>query len=253
MRSDSARRGVIGVLDPRAWVRHGRALVLVLALCGCAGPRLPTLQATRASPDVGHGVGCSEGVGCPKRDSDGDGREDRADRCPNVRGEPYDGCPVPDSDGDGRLDHEDRCRSAAEVWNGFADRDGCPDEIPADLAVFTGTIRGVEFHPPDKETLRPGSYPVLDRLVAVLLKYPDVRVEVSAHHAVGDGDRYLRWGVDPSLRQAFRIRRYLVERGIDEARIQARGAGSEEPIANNRTAAGREKNRRIEVVILVAR
>lgn len=225
-------------------MRRGYVLGVVLVLGGCANsPMLPTLLATRAGPPSV----------AQDRDSDGDGRNDRADRCPNEKGSPYDGCPVVDSDGDGRFDDEDRCRLIAEVWNGFEDRDGCPDRIPADLASFTGTVRGVGFDLLDKETMRPDSYPVLDRLVAVLMRYSDVRVEVSSHHASGDGDRWGRWGKDPSRPRALAVKRYLVEHGIDEGRIETRGAGPDEPIMSNETEEGRAKNRRIEVTLLVDR
>ncbi|MBK7857754.1 MAG: thrombospondin type 3 repeat-containing protein [Archangiaceae bacterium] len=66
-------------------------------------------------------------------DSDGDGVDDRADRCPLTKEDPdgfedEDGCPELDDDGDGILDRSDRCPQVAETFNGWQDGDGCPDE-----------------------------------------------------------------------------------------------------------------------------
>ncbi|MCA9714871.1 MAG: von Willebrand factor type A domain-containing protein, partial [Myxococcales bacterium] len=78
-------------------------------------------------------------------DDDGDGVLDAADRCPDEPGVAPDGCPIPDTDGDGILDPDDQCVSQPELFNGYEDEDGCPDEIPSRLARFTGAIRGVHF------------------------------------------------------------------------------------------------------------
>ena len=65
-------------------------------------------------------------------DSDGDGRDDRDDRCPNAAEdddgfEDGDGCPDLDDDGDGVPDTADRCRLEPEDKDGFEDADGCPE------------------------------------------------------------------------------------------------------------------------------
>jgi len=49
-----------------------------------------------------------------------------------------------------------------------------------------------------------------------------------------------------SADRAESVKRYLVEKGIDESRISTRGAGDTQPVASNKTAEGRAKNRRIE-------
>ena len=59
------------------------------------------------------------------------------------------------------------------------------------------------------------------------------------------------YGRDLSTRRAASVKNYLVEHGIDTARIETRGARADEPIATNKTAAGRARNRRIEFTILV--
>lgn len=71
----------------------------------------------------------------PPADSDGDGIDDEADRCPISAEdrddfEDEDGCPEPDNDDDGIADANDKCREVAETINGSQDEDGCPDEHP---------------------------------------------------------------------------------------------------------------------------
>ncbi|RMG19397.1 MAG: hypothetical protein D6729_05340 [Deltaproteobacteria bacterium] len=66
--------------------------------------------------------------GCPDPDNDGDGVLDVKDRCPDLAGAPENaGCPDVDTDGDGVLDRNDGCPKVAEDRDGFEDEDGCPD------------------------------------------------------------------------------------------------------------------------------
>lgn len=180
------------------------------------------------------------------RDFDSDGFPDPRDRCPREAGVAPLGCPPPDKDSDKIRDPDDKCVDAAEVVNGFADGDGCPDEIPKDLAAFTGAIKGLLFAG-DSDTLKPKSLPVLDRAAAVLQAYPDVRLEIVAH-SDNVGDSVL--ARDLSRARAEAVKRYLVDKGIDAARLETRGAGSDEPIDSNKTASGRARNRRVEFGLL---
>lgn len=186
--------------------------------------------------------------GCPVRDSDGDKLLDNIDACPNDHGIEPDGCPIPDTDGDGVLDPDDKCVAVQEVKNGYFDADGCADEIPADLAAMTGVLHGVNFEL-HKDRVLPSSRPTLDRLVKVLAKYPSIRIEVRGHLDTS-GDEYVRRS-RPDYRQANAVKNYLVRHGIAEGRLETSGAGLDEPLATNKTAAGRAKNRRIEITILV--
>ena len=81
----------------------------------------------------------------------------------------------------------------------------------------------------------------------MLKEFPDVRVEISGHTDT-DGDR--DHNLDLSARRAEAVKRYLVDAGIDGARLQTRGAGPDEPIADNATKAGKAQNRRIEFKLI---
>lgn len=186
-------------------------------------------------------------LGCPDRDDDGDGLKASLDRCPQVPGPPPNGCPLPDADSDAVADAGDRCQGEMETLNGFQDGDGCPDAIPKDLAKITGVIKGVQFDP-KTDLLTPSSKPVLDRAAAVLKRYPDVRIEISGHT---DGASSGKDGRDPSGRWAEAVKKYLLDNGIESKRLETRGAGPDEPLDSNKTAAGRARNRRVEFTILV--
>ncbi len=185
--------------------------------------------------------------GCPEKDRDGDGFLDSQDACPDTPGVPPDGCPIPDTDGDGFLDPVDQCITQPETRNGYEDDDGCPDEIPEVVQQFSGVIRGIYFDL-NKDTIKPKSMPVLDRAVDVLKEFPSINIEISGHT---DSTGTREYNLDLSNRRAGSVKKYLVDNGIEDARVKVRGAGPDEPIDTNKSAAGRAKNRRIEFEILI--
>lgn len=182
-------------------------------------------------------------------DRDGDRIPDDEDYCPDVFGVAPRGCPtvcLDDNDGDGLANPEDKCPEQPETRNGFQDRDGCPDEVPPELDELAGIMDGINFDT-DKDTIKGESKPILDNAVSVMGKYAQIRVEIIGHTDSQGGYRH---NMDLSQRRADAVRQYLVDAGIDGSRITTRGAGPDEPVATNDTAAGRAKNRRIEFRIL---
>ena len=195
--------------------------------------------------------------GCPRlRDRDQDHVFDPdqvdipppgADRCPDLPGDPaYIGCPPPDSDRDGALDSTDKCPTRSEVWNGYQDDDGCPDDLPVDLTALSGTLRGINFAFMSA-TITAGSRPALDRAVAVMLTYPSIRIEIQGH-TDDEGDATLNQEI--SRRRAEAVRQYMIRGGVPAERLRAVGLGGARPIADNRSAAGKAKNRRIELLLI---
>ena len=87
----------------------------------------------------------------------------------------------------------------------------------------------------------------MDEAAGVLNQYPDMRVAISGHtDNVGERKK----NVDLSQQRADAVKQYLVSRGVGKERIDTRGAGPDEPLADNKQAAGRQKNRRIEFKLL---
>lgn len=94
--------------------------------------------------------------------------------------------------------------------------------------------------------LKPGALGKLDQLVAFLRTYPERTVTIEGHtDNVGSADR----NMDLSQRRADTVRGYLLQQGIDASRITATGVGESMPVATNSTEAGRQQNRRVEIVI----
>ena len=183
-------------------------------------------------------AGKPELKGCP--DADNDGIADKDDKCPQQAGpKENNGCPWPDRDGDGVLDKDDECPEEA----GPASNKGCPEvtqEVQTQLNSFAKTI----LFDVGKSTIRPESATVLNNIVNVLNKYKNSKFSVEGYtDTSGNKDKNQRLSED----RAYSVKAYLVDKGINPARLSAKGFGSEKPIASNKTKKGRELNRRVEI------
>jgi OOP family OmpA-OmpF porin len=188
----------------------------------------------------------AEPTGCPNLDEDGDGVPIPVDQCPDQMASTPDGCPDQDLDGDGIIGAADQCPKKPETRNGFQDDDGCPDEMPEAIQRFTGVIQGINFRQGTAE-IEESSFATLDSAVEILAEQTSVRLEVSGHTS-SEGTQARN--DELSLERAGAVRSYFIEKSIDADRVVARGAGSTEPVADNATKEGREKNRRIEFRVL---
>ena len=184
-------------------------------------------------PDTPKGVAV-DASGCPL-DSDGDGVPDYLDKCPDTpRGAPVDsnGCPL-DSDGDGVYDYLDKCPGTPRGV--IVDNVGCP-------VSFTLEI---EFDY-DKADVRPGYHDKIAEAAAFIRKYPAPQILVAGHTDSRGTDQYNQ---KLSERRAANVRKYLIEKfGIGGDKLVPKGYGESQPVATNETDAGRQKNRRVEVV-----
>ncbi|MEA2695751.1 MAG: OmpA-OmpF porin, family, partial [Myxococcales bacterium] len=124
----------------------------------------------------------------------------------------------------------------------FQDEDGCPDQVPAAVAKFTGVITGITFKVKSAD-IRPSSFSLLKRAVQVMKDYPTVRIEISGHTS-DEGKR--DFNMKLSKERADSVKAYLVSAGIEENRVSTVGYGPDKPIADNKSKGGKEKNRRIE-------
>jgi len=107
-------------------------------------------------------------------------------------------------------------------------------------------LKGVNFDN-DKAILRADALPILDESVAILKKYPTLKVEIAGHTDSNASDAY---NLKLSQRRADAVVAYFVGKGIDGARLTAKGYGESQPIAKNDTADGRAQNRRVEMRII---
>ncbi len=161
-----------------------------------------------------------------------------------------------DSDGDGLFDPGQRGLQAAAIDRcpntpGPAEGQGCPtsigeDAAPDPLRAIDGVIEGVHFDT-DRATLRADSIEILDRALAVLRQHPATRIEISGHTDSAGGYQH---NIELSKARAEAVRDYLVDGGLAADRLETAGYGPDRPIDDNRTRAGRLRNRRIEFKLL---
>jgi outer membrane protein OmpA-like peptidoglycan-associated protein len=98
----------------------------------------------------------------------------------------------------------------------------------------------------DRAELKPGAARNLDKLVAALREHPDTTVAIEGHT---DSTGAASYNEELSRRRAQAVQNYLSANGIDGSRLQVRGLGEVYPVASNDTSAGRQQNRRVEIVI----
>jgi OmpA-OmpF porin, OOP family len=225
--------------------------------------------------------GFQDADGCPDPDNDADGIPDKVDKCPNDPEDKdgfqdADGCPDPDNDADGIPDKEDKCPNEPEDKDGFQDADGCPDPdndkdgvldaedkcpndpgppdnagCPKKYEHIVVTQEKIElkqkiFFDTNKATIQPRSFSLLDEIAQVMRSRPSMTVRIEGHT---DSRGKRAHNMQLSQARAESVRQHLVGLGIDASRMQAQGYGPDQPIETNKTAAGREKNRRVEFFI----
>ena len=189
--------------------------------------------------------------GCPK-DSDGDGVYDGIDQCPDTpKGATVDakGCPS-DSDGDGVPDGIDQCPNTPAGLK--VDANGCPIEVTEKETEMldTGMIRlqNVNFET-GKATLLPDSYAALDEVGGILLKWPQLSIEIGGHT---DSRGRAEKNQMLSEARAKSVKDYLVDKfpGLATAQLTTKGYGSLRPLVPNTSALNMSKNRRVEFKVM---
>ncbi len=180
--------------------------------------------------------------GCPIPDTDNDGINDELDKCPTVAGiARYQGCPIPDTDGDGVNDEEDKCISDKGPVSNF----GCPvirEEIIRRVKVAAENI----FFVTASSKLLAKSFPKLNDVVSILKDNSSFKLSIDGHTDFVGNDEYNQ---KLSEQRAASVKAYFLSKGISESRLSSAGYGEARPIADNKTAAGRSKNRRVEMTL----
>jgi len=95
-------------------------------------------------------------------------------------------------------------------------------------------------------SLKPGAREKLAKVAGIILGHPGLKIAVEGHTDSVGGDEY---NLKLSQNRANSVRAYLVSQSIDPAAVTATGFGKTMPVADNKTAAGRQVNRRVELVV----
>ncbi len=191
--------------------------------------------------------GVRENNGCPAVvvDTDGDSIADKDDACPTVRGiAARKGCPadvapiinpplVTDTDGDGIADKDDKCPTEAGVKENF----GCPIK-----KAVTFSFDNILFET-GSAVLKPQSFATLDQVVTIMRDNGKHSADIQGHtDSQGNPAKNLAL----SVARAKTCLDYLVSKGIAASRLSSEGLGDKMPVADNKTADGRARNRRVE-------
>ncbi|WP_316633078.1 OmpA family protein [uncultured Flavobacterium sp.] len=189
-------------------------------------------------PDTKKGTKVDQ-TGCPM-DNDKDGISNDLDRCPDVAGPlSLNGCP--DSDGDGVADMNDGCPTV----KGTIENKGCPEITKQDIQRIN-YLGSKIFFENNSEKLKVASLVQLDELANLINKYQSSKLVIEGHADSNGNDAF---NLELSQKRTESVKKYLIKKGIDASRLTAIGYGESKPIASNKTALGRAKNRRVELKI----
>jgi len=178
--------------------------------------------------------------GCP--DADGDGIADGDDGCPNEAGPvANNGCPWPDSDGDGILDKDDQCPNET----GTVANNGCPELPEAVKKALRDYAKTILFKT-GKTDIKFESAEILGNIAGILKEYNRATFYIDGH-TDSVGSEELNQKLSEGRAQA--VVDWLVEHGIDNSRLTSRGFGESKPLMTNDTRDGRERNRRVEIIL----
>jgi outer membrane protein OmpA-like peptidoglycan-associated protein len=184
--------------------------------------------------------------GCP--DLDGDGIPNKSDSCIGDAGPAATfGCP--DTDGDGIADKYDNCPTEA----GNLENQGCPT-LDSSLVVLTEEEKKVLKEAFSNLEFESGTAKIaavsiasLHELAELLNTRTEYKLEINGHT---DNSGKAATNKKLSQDRANAVKTYLASQGVAANRMTAKGFGSSKPVSDNKTAAGRQKNRRVEFKII---
>ncbi|MFT7104891.1 MAG: outer membrane protein OmpA-like peptidoglycan-associated protein [Flavobacteriales bacterium] len=218
-------------------------------------PEIPGLTEFKGCPDTDDDgirdpedncpeiAGPAENNGCPWTDQDGDGILDKDDACPDEAGPAENqGCPYSDVDGDGVLDKDDLCPSTP----GPAENQGCPVIEEEEQEILNTAFENLEFVS-GKAVIKEGSTSSLQELAVLLNEKDTWKLQIAGHtDSSGNDDKNMQLSKERSQAVADFVERY----GVSKDRMIIQWFGETEPVGDNATEEGRQKNRRVVMTVV---
>jgi len=115
-------------------------------------------------------------------------------------------------------------------------------DTPRGLVVNMGDV----LFDTGKSDLRLDAREALAKLTGIVLNYPSLHLTIEGHT---DSTGSAEFNQTLSQKRADAVHDYLVSQGLDAGVLSAQGLGMENPVADNSTADGRQKNRRVEIIV----
>ena len=194
-----------------------------------------------------------DALGCPY-DLDADGVPDYLDKCPDTPSDveiDKNGCPV-DSDLDGVPDYLDQCPGTLPGLQ--VDENGCEINIEQQEEAFVEpnpndkiTLSASTYFDPDNTKLKSNEFPKLEKILAVMKKYPISRWSIEGYT---DSSQTESGSLQFSKLRAESIANFFISHGVPAVRITTEGFGMTDPVADNQTPEGRTMNNRIVIIRL---
>jgi len=148
-----------------------------------------------------------------------------------------------DTDKDGVPDERDKCQGT--IIGTKVDKNGCP-QISETTIFQVREIASKIYFETNSDTLKEISKKELDILVDILQLNSMINIDIQGH---ADNIGTPANNMELSQKRANTVRQYLIEKGIDPARIVAKGYGETKPVDANSTEIGKAKNRRVELIL----
>jgi outer membrane protein OmpA-like peptidoglycan-associated protein len=108
------------------------------------------------------------------------------------------------------------------------------------------SLQGAVLFDTNQATLKPAAEDVLSPLLQEMQQLPYVMAKISGHADATGPEAY---NLDLSQQRADAVKQFFIDGGIASDRLSAQGYGESEPVADNKTAAGRRENRRVDIVL----
>jgi len=135
-------------------------------------------------------------------------------------------------------------RQEAEMRDALAASEAAAVRREGELLAIT--LKGDVSFDLDSDVVRPGLYNEMDRIAQIMIKYPQTSILVEGHTDSTGSETYNQ---QLSERRAGSVKNLLVQRGVQEFRVNILGYGESRPVATNATPEGRQMNRRVEIRI----